>query len=395
MNSIRTSWPVFLAVQSVILAVCAVAGVVRYRQLNRDHLPPPLLEQPRRVAPQYDYPVVVTDQQLAEVLSKLRPRDLGGETRINHTDHALRFWGTEVSFQDPRFMDGSEMRRRLTDQRRFAELYGANARPLLIDEGDGIRVRVQKGSASSSHVDHTLACLAEAGTPLSFPVLTTQRQTQFRDMLSQSLRDFSLNQVEYEWSVLAYALFMKLPPERPYWFTSEGQRIDFNVLARRVMRQEMPQGVCFGNHRLHALVMLLRVHEQTPLLDEAAVAEIEAYLQDITARLVRHQHADGYWDADWPTRPTTGSARSGPTGDALRDAILETGHALEWWSLAPQHLHPPRHVLAGAGQWLVHTIEQLSDDQVLENYTYLTHAGRALALWRSRAPQDVVLSVPR
>ena len=38
--------------------------------------------------------------------------------------------------------------------------------------------------------------------------------------------------------------------------------------------------------------------------------------------------------------------------------------------------------MAAAGQWLVRTIDELSEEDVVEYYTFLTHAGRSLALWR-------------
>ena len=102
--------------------------------------------------------------------------------------------------------------------------------------------------------------------------------------------------------------------------------------------------------------------------------------------LVSHQHPDGYWDQDWPDK----KAADGESTSKIPDRILATGHALEWWALAPEHLHPPRHVLASAGQWLVREIDGLSEEETRQFYTFLTHAGRALTLWRGKSPADVV-----
>jgi hypothetical protein len=274
----------------------------------------------------------------------------------------------------------------LLDHTRFAATYGSSAQPLLIDTTPGVRLRVQEGLATSSHQDHSLAALAEIGTSLDRPVAAPNRQTTVRALLEQSLRDFSLNQVEYEWSALSYLLYL---PPIDRWVTSEGQRVTFDRLAERIMRQRLPQGVCYGHHRMHALVMLLRVDDETRMLNDPTRTRIVEYLKDVTARLVERQHPDGYWTREWSGEPIDEPADRSPHA-MLQEQILATGHPLEWWALAPEELHPPREAVARAAQWIVQTIEQLTPAQVEELYSPLSHAGRALALWRGRMPAEVV-----
>jgi hypothetical protein len=71
--------------------------------------------------------------------------------------------------------------------------------------------------------------------------------------------------------------------------------------------------------------------------------------------------------------------------------LLVTGHALEWWSLAPSELLPPRETLVKAGQWTVNAILELDDETILKRYGPLSHAGRALAMWRGLWPYQVEL----
>jgi hypothetical protein len=381
----------FLVVQAAILSLGAAWTVTNVRELTLERLLPTLRPVPLDVRPTYDYPVVVSDEQLTRVLTKLRPKNLGAKTKLNHIDHALRFWTPRAKFADPSYFSGEELRGIVTDHRKFAALYGTKQPSLLIDVPSGVRVRVQEGNSSSTHVDHTVGGLAEVGTPLDFPVFTPKRETTYRAMVEQALRDFSLNQVEYEWTALTLALFK---PGREAWTTAEGQRIDFDVLARRLMREETPRGVCFGNHRLHTLAMFLRIDEREHILSAEARAEVIAFLTEMTARLVRHQHVDGYWDGKWPTKPASGDAKENVTGDAMGDRILATGHAMEWWSFAPAECHPPRETLAKAGQWLVRTIDGLTSEQTEGFYTYLSHAGRSLALWRGKLPYEVKLDEP-
>jgi len=52
----------------------------------------------------------------------------------------------------------------------------------------------------------------------------------------------------------------------------------------------------------------------------------------------------------------------------------------------------PREVLAKAGQWMVRTIDNLTPEQTENYFTYLSHAGRALALWRGKLPYEVKLN---
>ena len=142
---------------------------------------------PLEVKPTYDFDTIVSDQQLQTVLSKLVPRNEKQNTRINHVDHALRFWRLDANFEQADALSGTMMRNILTDNKQFVKLYGAGQPSLLIDEATGVGVRVQEGPATSSHFDHTLASLVEVGTPLDYPVRTPTHEATFRAMIANSL----------------------------------------------------------------------------------------------------------------------------------------------------------------------------------------------------------------
>jgi len=395
----------FVVAQLLIVSV-AVAGVgYRHYRIRAESALPPLREAPLEIAPQLDglEVEVISEDQLRRALRKLRPV-LNKDTGVAQVDHNLRFWGVQATFDDPRFVSGERMRDCLLNHHTFREVYGeeeADAKPLLIDTDEGgIRLREFEGKLSSSHVDHTMACLAEVGTPLNYPVKTPERTARFRDIVEQSLREFSLNQTEYEWSSLTYALFVK---DVNRWKTSDGQEISFDMLAERIMRQEMPQGVCFGNHRLHTLVMLLRVDDlwdgSTPMLSPAMREQIIDYLQQMTIRLVAHQHADGFWNSDWPNATPDSSEPTEADGDGLSDRVIATGHALEWWALVPRQdrqriLPADMNVVRNAAQWLVRTIDDMPEEDARRYSAFLSHAGRALALWRGKFPHEVALTEP-
>jgi hypothetical protein len=178
-------------------------------------------------------------------------------------------------------------------------------------------------------------------------------------------------------------------PAASEWQTTEGQWISFDRLADRIMRQKLLQGVCFGNHRLFSLVVLLRVDDQQRILSAEMRKRILNHLKAATQRLVRHQTPDGYWDRNWEGSEWEQSWNE----QAPRSRrILATGHALEWWAMAPPEVLPEPKVIERAARWLTKTILEMTDTQISAGYTFLTHAGRALCLWRGRFPDQVYKS---
>ncbi|TWT39605.1 hypothetical protein [Blastopirellula retiformator] len=380
------STPLFVIVQAVLLAVLStgIAWAIRGdRQASVPSLPN-LRNAPQLVGPQYDLPELITDEQLRTVLVRLRPRFRHQQPKINHVDHALRFWGADANFADAECLSGEEMRQLLTDMNVFHEYWGDATRELVTPGESGWAVRTQQGAATSSHVDHTLATLAEIGTPLDFPLKSRDETLTLRDLLVGALRDFRLNQQEYEWTSIAAATFAA---DDGGWVSREGERLTFDQLAQRIMRQQWVQGVCYGNHRLFTLAALLRLDQETGLFQDAATRdEIIAHLSEATRRLVGSQNEAGYWDQNWYDSSQT------PVDEGLSDPLsrrlLATGHALEWWAIAPEDVQPPRETKIRAGQWLATEVEKMSDDSIRDNYTFLSHVGRALALWRGALPAE-------
>jgi len=383
---------VFLLIQGG--AALIAAGVVHGR-LEPLLRPPPLPAARTTplvaVAPADDRPEIVGDAELYAVLHKLRPRLAGPHPMINHLDHGLRCWGTNAEFDDPACLSGVTMRDILLDHRAFARCWGKDEPPLLIAGPWGVAVRTKEGRASTGHIDHALACLAEAGTTLRFPVRLAQGQSTLGALLQRSVRTFSLNQAEYEWSMAVFALYLDgtVP-----WTTSEGQQVDGDRLAQRIMREDLGRGVCFGQHRLGDLVLFLRVDDQRRMLSPECRARILEHLGRASKLLTRSQHPKGYWTQEWWTgAPPSAEDDNRPASISpeLR-RLLATGHILEWLALAPQSVHPPAETLAKAGHWLTQTVLQLDDKEVSSDdfYPPLTHVALALALWRGRLPAQVL-----
>jgi len=386
---------IFCTLQVVFVGAVVGYGAFRYHELTIDKALPTPDNEPVQIGPLYDRPDVISDEQLVTVLERLKPRLRGLKPQINSVDHALRFWGLPAEFDDPECLSGVEMRELLLDHRAFREAWGSETKPFLVPntgaDTDLIAFRTKSGKATASHYDHTIAGLAEVGTPLDYPVITPLGERPLRAALEYSLREFSLNQEEYEWSTLAFVHYLWRTPK---WSSTEGQEITWDRLAERLMRQRLAQGVCYGNHRLHSLVMLLRVDaEHGRILSDEMRQRVITHLQDATNRLVQTQDAEGWWDGHWPGDEWDGPQSQkvdGPFGPDA-DRLLATGHALEWWALAPVEVLPPDETLTRAGQWLCRSIAALNDNQLKSYYPFLTHAGRALSLWRGQFPYEVTL----
>ena len=378
--------PLFLILHVLLLSGGAGWATVRYRSMEEAKIPPVPRLEPVAIRPLYDDPEAVSDDELQRILVKLQPRLRGPSPKINHVDHALRMWGVPAAFDDEDCLSGVEMRELLLDHRRYSDHWGEASPSLLVPTDDGVSVSVALGPQTSSHVDHTLATMAEIGTPLDYPVITSEGEVALHDLFQTTLKSFSLNQTEYEWSTLVFAIYM---PHKAGWYSKGGQHITFDLLADRIMRQRLTQGVCRGNHRTFTLAMLLRIDDQISILSDESRAEVEAWLTDVTNRLVQSQSSEGFWDDQWSGPEIEGTPP--PPGANFTTAGMRlnvTGHVLEWWAMAPQEVLPPEDVRRRATRWLIEEVDELSPAEVRQYYTYLTHAGRALAMWRGRFPHE-------
>ncbi len=371
-----------------LLGAGAAWAALDYRHGGLRHRLPPLREKPWGIAPLRDEPVAVDTDVLRNVLNRLELRDRGPQLKINHVDHALRFLGKDHRPKQQGMLSGRQMLALLTDHREFARRYGNEVEPLLEVSDWGVRVRFSaRGLTVSSHRDHTVATLAEVGLPLNHPIHTARGPATMHHLVRHVLLSFELDQREYEWSALVAGLY--LAPRRQ-WFNHAGRRLSFDLVVPRIMRQRMPQGVCYGNHRLFTLAALLQLDERHRLLSRPVRAAAVRYLRGMSRRLVRHQHSRGFWNGNWPHRkPESLRPATDGTVDRLPDRILATGHALEWLAIAPEEVLPPRETIVRGAAWLAETILGLSSQDVEQWFTFLSHAGRALAMWRGKYPEQV------
>lgn len=338
-----------------------------------------------QIAPLYDDPSVVSHDDLAMVLRKVRPTFPRKQLKPNHVEHALRTWGIDAKFKDPAVLSGKEMLDVLVDHGQYAASWDGESQPLLTPEADGVGVRWGPYDASGSvHHDHLLTSLSEAGVSLDETVIPrVGSPTTFGALLQQSIRDFRLDEKETEWSTMAFALW--LAPETKSWRNSAGRTIDFSKLADRLMRGHAKYGVCSGTHRIYSLVVLWRLDAEHDLFDDSTRERVRTYLKRMRDVIAAAQFPDGHWASNW----SQGTASvANPITEPDRKAVIATGHHLEWLAIAPAEFHPPRDVVRKGAKWLVKTVREKPQAQILRQYTFYSHVGNALALWRKTRPWD-------
>jgi hypothetical protein len=345
------------------------------------------------VAPRFDEPRVVTDEQLVQVLDRVQPPTRPLKT--NNIVHALRLWGPDADFGNPKIPTGRQMRDYLLDDRVYRQWagdkgLGDKAPPIFYRDPNGLAVRsyddaVTDRDTSSYHTDDLLATLAETNTPLDAPLYLRDAQVTVGQLLDDSLARFHLDRLEYEWSIISYARYVFPQPQfRNQW----GERIHVDQLIDEAIGPSLELGPCNGLHRLEALVVLVRADDEARALRPKSRHKVLAHLERVSELLAQSQTIDGYWTRQWPQGAPAATPSAEQAG-SVYDRILVTGHHLEWLALAPAEVQPPRETVVRAGQWLVRTLLELDQKDIEAAYGPYTHAARALALWRGKDPYQV------
>jgi hypothetical protein len=151
------------------------------------------------------------------------------------------------------------------------------------------------------------------------------------------------------------------------------------------MRGHLRFGVCNGTHRLYSLMVLVRLDDEFQLLSPERRDEILDHLRSVRDLIAECQFEDGHWPSNWSRGK---SALEEPIDDPLYKQVIATGHHLEWLAIAPVELHPSRAQIQKAADWLIETTRAQSAEEIASSYTYFSHVGNALALWRKTHPGE-------
>lgn len=344
-------------------------------------LPQPPRTTPLVIEPLYNDDTVVTDQELATVLKQVQPRFPAKHLKPNFVEHALRTWSVKARFRDPNVMSGEAMADFLMDHGKYIASWGDDTKPLMSEQDTGVAIRWGKDYCASVHHDHWLACLTEAGVDLNAPIYVPgNRQRTIHDALNYAMAEFRVDEVEVEWSAMAFGLWIS--PQKG-WTNREGRSVTFDLLVDRLVRGDQKFGVCAGTHRVYAIMLLVRLDDEYHILSEKARKKAWEHLEFVRDQITVSQFPDGYWASDWSAGK---SSVEHPVEEELYKRVIATGHHLEWLAIAPKELHPPHEQIRKAARWIIDTTVRQSPDDILKSYTFFSHVGNALALWRGTHP---------
>ena len=395
MKKRRISWETLLIVQLIAAAAVVQSHALcspaqRQQSLNKLSAGggSPVVTVPREtplvIEPLYDDPEMVSDEELAAVLARIQPKFRKRALTPNYVEHSLRTWGCQATFLDPKMMPGAAMKDFLVDHGQFLASWGDKTPPLLQDRPHGVAIRWGQEDGASVHHDHWLACLTEAGVPLREPVFTpSQRGRVIDDVLQEALRDFRVDEIEIEWSALAFGLW--IAPQKSWITANQGREVSFDMIAERLISGPKKFGTCLGTHRVYSLMVLVRLDDQHDILSDPARERALDYLRSVRDLITASQFPDGHWSSHWMEGA---DALTNPVPDGIIDQVTATGHHLEWLAIAPAELHPPREAIRKAADWLIQTTAAQTKAEFSQRYTFFSHVGNALALWRKTHPAE-------
>jgi hypothetical protein len=224
----------------------------------------------------------------------------------------------------PEFSSGESMLRALTDERRAIELFGASP---FIRTRNGVRYCLYDDPLSptkvgEAHRDQCLATFSELHLPLSTPLRLIAGTYTVRDVLSEAVASFDINQKEPAWTAISLTRY--LPPQKE-WVNRFGKRTNFSDFARRLLRTDSNEQSCGGTHILESLGLISEADRRYKILDQDCRKELTRYINSTFLEIIQRQQPDGGWNKQWCSTINNGeTGRLSP--HAMR--VLVTGHLL-------------------------------------------------------------------
>ncbi len=292
--------------------------------------------------------------------------------------HLLKMFGPDASVD---LHDGSKLR--LLDILTNANLGAAVFKdPPVVRTRYGVRFPTGRFSenpqANETHRDQCLATFAEIGLPLSTPLSIGKQEFQLQDVLQDSVANFHLEQLELEWSTLAYVEY--LAPVTRVWTNRYGESFSFDDLATELLNGRWWGQSCGGLHCLMALSSLYQANSEHHILTTKIQSKTDAKLRELVALSARQQQHDGSWHPGWTTPQVDTSGKLVallPYRNQMITSVeyvLATGHANEWLYSLPQEFDVPEEVVAKATDWLLQALEKSTPSDRWNNFCPWSHA---------------------
>ena len=128
---------------------------------------------------------------------------------------------------------------------------------------------------------------------------------------------------------------------------------------------------------------LIRMDDEFHFLSSEVRESCLDHLETVRDRIISSQNDDGSWPPNWWQGE---AAHDEPADEPFYKTIIATGHHLEWLAIAPRRLHPPREQIRRAAAGIIVQTTSRTAEEIQTQYTFYSHVGSALALWRGTSP---------
>jgi hypothetical protein len=319
-------------------------------------------------------------------------RDLSGRLEhmgspgAPHFIHALHYFGGDAALRD----DLSPAVRHkaidvLLDSEQAARAF--NGSLVLFPTRHGVGVALSEPAnlgteqrGAEAHPGQLLSTLAELGIPGSRPIrLKDGAMRSVSDVVDDLKANFSL-EGELAWRAIALSSYV----DRADWTNKFDEVCRFDDIARELISRPQSARSCEGLHNLIALTILLKTNEFNNIFSNFMRENVRNHLIETIGLAARSQRGDGSWGMDWHKAPPSAAGRSpaDATSPDSDDALLITGHILEWFILLPGEMQPERRVYESAAAWLLASLQtpRPDPDWIRRRYCPVVHATRCIRL---------------
>lgn len=371
----------------IILATLVCVSWLTMRLDNRGRRGPVWLDWSSLPAWSPSSPIL-SQNRLHELLSKFRLQSPASTTDLLHfwrlwaavDDEAGAALATTVPV-DPASapLTISRVKALFLNDETFRDYYRGGG-PWLNNNGDGPIV-VQKYPNSDAngetHPDEFLSVLAECRVGLREPVYVGAAVFTVDDLLRRSTERY-VPSADSAFSTVAIGTYLATSGG---FTTKSHDWVSFDTMLDTVTSQPLGGGPCHGTHNCYAVAAMLNLQRSSSVLSPSMQRRANKYLEEVASHLAAAQHHDGAWRADWPSGTASGPPMLAEPG--WGDAILVTGHHLEWMALVPFEVLPPER-LGPAMLFVAAALERVAPEEVRDAYPQWSHAMRALITWEQR-----------
>ncbi len=296
----------------------------------------------------------------------------GGVLSIPRMCHILIVGLGETGLPEPR--TGWDAFRLMTDERLAKAAFGKSP---FIRTRHGMRYRLagNRGDGESevgeAHRDQCLCTFAGLKVSLDEVLTLESERLHLRDLLSESIANFTFEQSELPFTVQAYAHY--LPPVKN-WTDRFGKTTTFSDVLHELMKRGFNGQSCAGLHVLRAVIATINADTQYGILNAQARVDADAFLRMAVANLTTNQRGDGSWDSRWNDQAVEGVAIP---SDSIEDKLIATGHMLE---ILHELRPPPRtQVIVRSCAWLLETLATTDFKRTRVSFCPLAHCALSRA----------------